>query len=181
MATQRQQTPDSSISEGDLKEVVAVARAVVDQEVEVTQRLENKARQQVVLAAQWFAIVQAVFAVALNHEDDSVTWLVWTAAGLAIVGGLVLGLTILLGWCTWRVRADSEVTPHGLIQMKEKAHHRDGVLDAMVVHYANLLQARRANNRVRSDWAMRAEYAWFIAMFIPFAQLAAALAAILLV
>lgn len=165
----------------DLREVVAVARTVVSQEWLRLERLENKARQQVVVAGQWFAIAQAVLAVALNSDGVNHRWLLWLGGLLGLGAGAAVVFTFVLSWKVWRVSdKDHEVTPQGLMQMRDYAHRPDqGVLDDLIQYHANILQNRRKANDVRADDLHRAEIAWLVAMGLPLVELAFALAAIL--
>ena len=86
-----------------LPEVVSAARAAVEQEFQISERLDSKARGLVVLAGQWFAVAQAVSAVAYSTKNPH-DWMLYTVAGLAAAGAVALGATFVFAWKVWRVR-----------------------------------------------------------------------------
>jgi len=180
MATRRSTTSGNQPYADDLKEVVAVARGLLEREFSVAERLDAKARGQVMVAGQWFAVAQAVLAVALNNDGVDHRWLLWTGASLAVGGGIALVLTTVLSWQVWRIREDREVTPQALIQMKDYALRPDrGVLEDLITQFASTLQVRRALNAARGVAQKRAEMAWFAAMALPLLEVFCALAAVL--
>jgi hypothetical protein len=164
-----------------LREVIEVARTAVAQEFEIAERLGNKARSQVTLAGQWFAVVQAVSGIAYVKSVHG--WKLFAVGGLAVAGGIALVVTFALAREVWKRREHQEVSPRGLIDMGEQAKRLDDVefLERIIVHLASVLQSQRAANKERNDALDRAEKAWFVAMALPLAQLGFALAARLFV
>jgi hypothetical protein len=82
------------------------ARAAVEQEFLISERLDTKARALVVLAGQWFAVAQAVSAVAFATKKPH-DWMLWTVAGTALVGAIALALLFFFCWRVWRIRDES--------------------------------------------------------------------------
>lgn len=157
-----------------------MAQALVAQEIQRAERLENKARQQVVLAGQWFAIAQAVLAVALNKETIDHRWLLWVSCGFGVAGGLALAATIFMSWRVWRLGDEHELTPAALTQMRDQASvdHTQFLRD-LITHYASILQRRRARNATRADRQGEAEIGWLVTMGLPLLELGFAVAAVL--
>jgi hypothetical protein len=160
-----------------LKEVVSLARGAIEQEFQISERLDAKARSQVTLAGQWFAVVQAVSAVAFAAKGVE-GWLLYTVGGTAIVGGALLALVFIESAKVWRIRPEGAVSPQGILDLKETAKAGDvEALDDSITHYASILQDRRRTNKLRADALEDAEVLWFLAMAAPLVQLAFALAA----
>lgn len=164
---------------GDLGEVLNVARSLVAQEFARTDRLDAKARGLVQLAAQWYAITQAVLAVAINQSDDKGSVLLIVAGFCAIAGGIALAITFGLSSGVWKVRSEEESTPDALLAMAQDA--RDPTVDAqrqLVRNQAAALRRRRDTNKLRASALERSEAIWYYAMALPLLELALALAAV---
>lgn len=161
----------------DLTQVVDVSRAALEQEFQISERLDAKARGQVTLAGQWYAVVQAVAAVAFAARGVDREWL-FAVSATAVLGGLALAGAVTLSWRVWRLHDEDAVSPKGLLEMKAEATRDDGeVLELLVTHYASKLQSRRETNRSRSDALKCAERLWFVAMGLPLVELVLALCA----
>lgn len=159
----------------DLAEVVQVGRDALTQEFQISERLDAKARGHVTLAGQWFAVVQAVAAVAFAARGIDDGWLLAVAA-TAAAGGIALATTVVLSWRVWRIRDEEAVSPKGLLEMKEEAEREESeALEPLVRHYASKLQSRRGTNRTRADALAWAERVWFVAMALPLVELVLAL------
>lgn len=157
-----------------LSEVLSVARAAVDQEFSIAERLDAKARSLVTISAQWFAVSQAVAAVAFSaHKPHD--WMLWTVGGTAVVGACALSTLFILCSDVWKIRDEEAVSPRGLLQMLDTALTESAVTK-FVQHYASLLQDRRKTNKSRSEALDRAQIAWFVAMAVPLLELGFALA-----
>lgn len=158
-----------------LSEVLATARAALDQEFHIAERLDAKARGLVTLAAQWFGIAQAVSAVAFTTKQPH-DWMLWTVGGTALAGGIALGALCIYCWHVWRVRDEPAISPAGLLQMHDAATQKPEAAKLLVQHYASMLRDRRKTNNARVDALGAAQFVWFAAMALPFVQLAFALA-----
>lgn len=160
-----------------LTEVVSVARSAVEQEFQVSERLDGKARGQVTLAGQWFAVAQAVSAVAFAAKGVD-GWLLYAVGLAALVGGVLLVATFVMSSRVWKVQSEDAVHPHGILQLRQRAlDDDDGALDVAIRHYASLLQSRRLTNKTRVQALETAEKLWPWAMAPPLVQIGFALAA----
>lgn len=170
----------SEKQEQGLTEVVNVARGAVEQEFQISERLDAKARGQVTLAGQWFAVVQAVSAVAFAVKGAS-EGLLWAVGVSAVLGAGLLARTFICSSRVWKVRPEGAVHPQGLLDLEARAlaNEADG-LSVMVHHYAAILQDRRLANKTRADALEASQMWWFLAMGVPLVQLILALAARLL-
>lgn len=158
-----------------LPEVLNTARAAVDQEFQIAERLDAKARSLVTLGGQWFAIAQAVSAVAYSTRDAH-GWMLWALGGTALAGGVALGALFFFAWRVWSIRDEEAVSPAGLLEMERTASEDPEALKLLVRHYASILQDRRKPNKDRADALSVAQVVWFFAMALPFVQLGFALA-----
>jgi hypothetical protein len=165
----------------NLAEVLSLARSALDQEFAVTERLDSKARGQITLAGQWFAVAQAVSAIAFS-ASHSRHWLLVAIGGIALLGGILLACLFFLSASVWRLRREPAVSPRALLDMKQTAYDPESDLQAALIdHYASMLQDRRLTNRARADALSRAEWLWYVTMGIPLLELGFALAARLFV
>lgn len=162
-------------SSNALSEVLTDARAAVDQEFEVTQRLDAKARGLVTVAAQWFGIAQAVSAVAFTTKQPH-DWMLWTVGGTAFLGAVALGALFLHSSRVWSIRDEPAVSPKGLLQMQAAARSDPKAIELLIQHNASILRDRRLSNKTRADHLATAQWVWFIAMALPLVQLGFALA-----
>lgn len=155
-------------------EVLNTARAALDQEFQIAGVLDAKARGLVTLAGQWFAIAQAVAAVAFaTHKPH--TWMLWAVGITALLGAIALGFLFVFAWNVWKIREEPAVSPRGLLQMRDVAEH-DPSPTKLIDHYAAMLRDRRATNTTRGNALECAQTAWFFAMGIPLIELGVALA-----
>jgi hypothetical protein len=160
-----------------LTEVVNFARTAVEHEFQISERLDAKARGQVTLAGQWFAVVQAVSAVALGAKGVD-GWLLYAVGVTALIGGVVLAFAFLQSARVWKLRDEDAVHPKGILELKERAESDEaGALAVTVQHYASLLQDRRRTNKLRAEALETAETLWLASMALPLVQLGFALAA----
>ncbi len=160
-----------------LQEVVNVARAAVEQEFQISERLDVKARGQMMLAGQWFAVVQAVSAVAFAVRGAD-GWLLYLVGVVALMGGGLLACTFVRSSRVWKVREEPALHPEGILDLKARAEADDAeAFDVAIRHYASLLLDRRQTNKKRWDALEGAESLWVWAMAIPLLQLGLALAA----
>jgi len=165
-----QPSPDAPLAE-----VLATARAAVDQAFQISERLDAKARGLATVAAQWFAVAQAVSAVAFATSEAR-DWMLWSVGGTALSGGIALAALFFLCWRVWKIRDEQAVSPRGLIQMHEAAMNDPNAPKLLVDHYASLLRDRRKTNESRANALADAQLVWFAAMALPLIQLGFALA-----
>lgn len=171
------QSTEASLPES-LNQVLTTARGAVDQEFQVAQLLDTKARGLVTLGGQWFAIAQAVAAVAFATQKPH-TWMLIVVGLTALAGAVALSFLFVFAWKVWKIRDQPAVSPRGLLEMRDEAE-ADPSSTKLVDHYAALLRDRRVANTARADALEHAQVAWFFAMGIPFIELGFALATRLL-
>jgi hypothetical protein len=156
----------------DLEPVISVARAAVDHQSQIPERLESKARGQLTIAGAWFAVVQAVAAKAFDIDGLANAW-IWVIGGLAALGGIALLVTAWLAAQVWRLRPGGEIDPDSLILMANEIRHQPeiDVQGRLVSHYADVLDDRMTSNSERARWFEKAQLTWYLAMFVPLLEL----------
>ena len=82
--------PGPSTPSDDLKAVMEVARGQIEQEFRISERLDNKARNQVALAGTWYALAQVIAGLAFRMQPASSLWSVIVGV-LAAAGGILVG------------------------------------------------------------------------------------------
>jgi hypothetical protein len=166
---------------GGLEEVTAAARSAVQQEFQIAERLDAKARNQVAVGGAWFALVQAVASIALkqylDHGGDRELFKVLVVlAGLAAA---TLAVSILYAYGVWKLRDEQEITHTSLAEMAAAARdpHTD-LLEQFVQHYGYILWTRRENNKIRAKNLTKATRWWIGAVFLGLVELVVALAVV---
>lgn len=155
----------------DLKQVLDTARGLVDQEFQITQRLDDKARNQASLAGAWFAVVQVAAGFALGVRD--LHW-VWLAAIIAAAVLAAFGLAALLfvSRTVWAIRDEQEVVPSALDSMMREADEPDADVVRSLVRQAQwTLASRRKNNHDRAEALKTAEWIWLAALGMGLVEL----------
>lgn len=132
---------------------IDAARAAIEQEFKIAERLDAKSRNQLAVIAGWFAVAQSAAAIALRAAVDA-TDSGFLTAGLilsAVAGGVAVFVVLLLHLRAWRLHDEEDVAPEGLREMLSAARDpsRDFAAD-LIEHYADVLGTRRANNVTRS-------------------------------
>lgn len=165
-----------STDDQDFAPVFDVARAAVAQQFQISERLDNKARGIVTIAAAWFALVQAVANNAFTIPGLDEWWKhsIVIAAG---VGALMLICTAVCCAFVWNLRVDTEIAPEGLVEMHTDARRGGDLREKLLLHYAVVLRDRHAQNQKRVTWYKRGQVFWYLAMLAPLVELGFAFAA----
>lgn len=128
----------------DLAPVWDTAKDAIAFQLQVSERLDAKARGIVTIAAGWFAVVQAVAGPVLADRTLDRTWVDLTVA-LAAAATLGLLAATVLASRVWQLRRDHDIGPKGLLELHRDA--RTGALERnLMLHYAHTLDERAANN-----------------------------------
>ena len=165
----------------DLSMVVETARAAVEQEFQIAERLDSKARNQMAVSGTWYAVVSAIAGLALRAQLDSgANNLLFAAIVVtAGAGAVCLIVALFFSYGVWRLRTETEVTHEGLSEMLADARDPSvDVAEKLVEHYRALLAHRRANNKERSAAFARSVDWWIAAVVLALIELVLALAAL---
>ena len=159
----------------DLRQIIDAARGALDLEFQRAERLDAKTRGQVTLAGSWFAVVQAVAAVALG-ERAATGW-IGAIAGTAVVAGVALVVSIARAADVWKLRPQPAVDQATLGDMLTAAEREPDTFGRQLVQlYRNLLGHAQAANESRALALDRATKAWWFALVLGLVELAIALA-----
>jgi hypothetical protein len=161
----------------DLKAVLDVSRAQILQEFQISERLDNKARNQVALAGTWYALAQAVAGIALRTHGGTSAWSVLIVV-LAAFAGATLAITMIYSYRVWRLRPENDFTPDALRQMLSDAEENRSVIEGIVRTYANTLSTRRENNAARDAAFTTSTNWWMISVGLTLSEIFIALAAV---
>jgi len=164
----------TSTPQPDLKPVLDVARAAIEQEFNITQRLEDKARNNTAALAGLFAIAQAVGSLILRLTAKPLVGAWWYVA----IGSCaaITATAIVAAFYRSRVTAlqsEEDVTPGGLTMLVEQSKQKPefNISEELVYHYAELLKTRRTNNGARASAYEAAKTMWAIGFFAGLAEL----------
>jgi hypothetical protein len=154
----------------DLKHVLDVGDKAVGQLFQIAERLDAKAKNQVTVAATWFAVVQAVAGVAYAAKPDR-PWL-YALLGATAVGGVALLATFFFSYLAWRPRDEKQLTHSGFRSLADGALERNPKLaERLILYYQNLIYTRSKNNENRVRWLGYAEVAWWVSVISTFGEL----------
>jgi hypothetical protein len=125
--------------------VLDEARAAIDAESRLADRLDEKARGQATLAGAWFAVTQAVAAASLGPHTEK-GWIYALVAGLALQAICLVRLFSATAQ-VWKLRTESAVGAESLQAMKGdlRADPVAFALKAVDFYSTVLAQAQKAN------------------------------------
>jgi hypothetical protein len=156
----------------NLAHTLDIARGTLDSEFARANRLDEKARGQATLAGSWFAVTQAVAAIAAGPGAER-GWLIV----LSIVLGLqAISLFVLMVFAgkVWKQRERKEVGKEMLEKMKDSASAPD-FMERTVNFFTGTLDEARAANKARGEdfkWAYRW---WWPVLVLGIVEISAAL------
>jgi hypothetical protein len=183
-ASIRSTSADSGAGATQLSILLTSATAIIDEEFRRSERLDAKSRNQVVITATFFAVVQAGVIGLLNgvlgatehhHASSFVPWLA-IAGGVAALG--VAG-AVVISYRAWRLLDDPALGVKTITDYLGPARDGNPAVGAKLVDaYAKIAEGRRANNLVRSQALELATKACGIACVAVAAELILAFVAV---
>ena len=163
-----------------LRLVVETARQAIEQDFQIAERLDAKARGQVTISATWVAAVQAFAAIAINAaiaNDNTHTWWFAGIIGLAFLQGVFFGTALFYCTRVWRLRDVDEISQQGLKQMRDTAlADPDALATSLIEHYRAIMAQRRAANEKRVTNLKTSVLPWAIGMALGFCEVLTTLA-----
>ena len=171
----------SDVPKDRMQPVVDAARAAITQEFQIAERLDAKSRNQVVVGGAWYAGVQAIASIAIrDHIDAGGHPLLFAIViAVAIVSGVLFGVSIIYAYGVWKLRDEHEITEKSLGEMAAAARDQNvDLLDQLVKHYGFILWTRRENNKKRAESFHRSIPFWIAGIFFGLVELVVALAAL---
>lgn len=158
----------------NLTHILDIASGTLDKEFQRANRWDEKARGQATLAGAWFAVTQAVAAIALGPSAPK-GWVIGLAVGLALqAAALVMNLIRVAN--VWKPREREEVAKNTLEELKQRVS--DPVADfatAIVDFYGSVLYEAQQANKDRGKAFERASFWWWFVLAFGLAEIAAAL------
>lgn len=172
---------------GDLKPVIDAATSALELENQRADRLDSKARNEMTLAGSWFAVVQAVAAVALGsaavlgrnvHEAQTPVGWVIAIAVTAAFGGLALFGAMRQSTQVWKLRDQPAVTQETLEDMTQaRRSDPEHFEEQLIVEYRHLLGYAQKNNETRANALDAVTRWWWATMGLGLLELILALIA----
>jgi hypothetical protein len=164
--------------------LLSSATAIIDEEFRRSERIDAKSRNQVALAATFFAVVQAGVIGLLNgvlgagegHKASSfVPWLA-AAGGLA---GAALVVAVVVSYRSWRLLDDPALGIKTLRDYLQPARDGNPAVGVKLVDaYSTIAEGRRANNKKRTEALELATKACGVALACIAAELILAFTAV---
>ena len=156
--------------------IIEAAREALESEDARAERLDAKARGQMTLAGAWFAVVQAVAAVALKAGMPT-GWLVAVAAS-AGAAAIVLVAAMIESAKVWKLKSRPSVGTMTIDAMTAAVDDDEDAFRAkMVQQYQHLLGKLKTVNFERAEALQSSMKAWWCALGLGLVELAVALLA----
>ncbi len=175
---------DGGASATQLSILLSSATAIIDEEFRRSERIDAKSRNQVALAATFFAVVQAgvigllngVLGASEGHKASSfVPWLA-AAGGLA---GAALVVAVVVSYRSWRLLDDPALGIKTLRDYLQPARDGNPAVGVKLVDaYSTIAEGRRANNKKRTEALELATKACGVALACIAAELILAFTAV---
>lgn len=154
--------------------LIEAAREALDREDARLERLDAKARGQMTLAGSWFAVVQAVAAVALRNGMPS-GWLIAVGVG-ALAAATALIIAMAQSAKVWKLKTRPAIGTSTIDAMKAAVTDAD-FKDKVVQQYQHLLGKAQIANYERAQALDKSARAWWVALALGLVELAIALLA----
>ncbi|HEY2768007.1 MAG TPA: hypothetical protein VGI76_07090 [Solirubrobacteraceae bacterium] len=166
--------PQSGATSQNLAHVLDIARGTLDSEFQRANRLDEKARGQATLAGSWFAVTQAVAAIAIS-TNAAKGWIIGLVVGLAIQA-IALVVNLAYAADVWRLREREEVGRETLEALKKRVAEPVGAFAGdMIDFYTRILDEAQLANESRGKSFEKASRWWWPVLVIGLAEIAAAL------
>jgi hypothetical protein len=156
----------------NLASVLDLARSTLDSEFARANRLDEKARGQATLAGSWFAVTQAVAAIAAGPGAEK-GWLIALTVGLGLQAVSLFVLMVFAGK-VWKQRGRKEVGKETLDKMKDSISEPD-FMERTANFFTGTLDEAQSANAARGEdfkWAYRL---WWPVLVLGIVEIAAAL------
>jgi hypothetical protein len=156
--------------------VLDISRATLDSEFLRANRWDEKARGQATLAGSWFAVTQAVAAVAAGSHVEKV-WVVVLAAGLTLQAGALV-MNLVRAATVWEPRDRTEFGRETLEALDARMSEPVAEMaTALFDFYKTVLDEAQEANEDRGNAFGKASFWWWCVLGIGVAEIAAALLA----
>lgn len=144
------ETPQPDATSQNLAHVLDAARAAIDAESALADRLDEKARGQATLAGSWFAVTQAIAAVSLTAHTHK-GWVYGLIAGL-FFQAVALWLLLRASAAVWRLRTEQDIGTASLRAMEgDVGLPAPAFASKAIDFYCRILTPAREANAKRAD------------------------------
>jgi len=133
----------------ELAQAIETARSMVNEQFQIAERLDRKARYQAATAGGFFAVVQAVALNAITGASLSKGW-IGTLAAFAIASACFAIASVAAASRAWVTQGEKDIPLADLRNIIDRMERREGQnLWELAHHYANVAADRREKNRER--------------------------------
>jgi len=176
---------DETPSATQLGLLLTAAAGLVDEQYKIADRLDTKSRNQVAIAATFFAGVQAGVISLLNGilgpeaSGNSSPYVPYLAVG-ACLAAIALVVSVLLSYQAWRLRPEKAIgvkTIRDYIPFAREG--RSGVGANLVWAYTKVVEARQEQNADRAAALGRAGWACLASLMLAGTELVLAFIAVI--
>jgi hypothetical protein len=174
MGAVRHMSASSGADDADIQQIVDAARSALDQEFSRAERYDLKSRNQITLAGSWFAVVQAVVAVAVGPSTSS-EWIAAVLVAAAVAAGALI-LAIIACAKVWQLKEQAAINHETLEDMLDAATSQQRTFRSDLVQlYRNLLAEAQLVNEKRATALESSLESWWWALALGFVELGVAL------
>ena len=157
--------------------VVDAAKATLEQEFQLSQRLDSKIQYQLAVATGWFGAAQLAAVGLLADGDVDDGWLAATTT-LALGTLFLLAVAAFRAFGAWKLRDDIALSPDQLRGWIDRTYARDPqAAGELGKAYARVLEERRSNNDKRVTAVEKTFFWCAVAVGLAAVELVVALAA----
>ncbi|HEU5062435.1 MAG TPA: hypothetical protein VFT79_04680 [Solirubrobacterales bacterium] len=138
-----------SFASGELGQTIDSARAMVDEQFQIAERLDRKARYQAATSGAFFAVVQAIAINAISNAGLSAGWIA-TLAALALPAAFLTIGSLVAASSAWKTQMERDLPLADLRDLIDRIQRGDEfALRELAHHYVNLAEERREGNKQR--------------------------------
>lgn len=175
---------DAARISAQLSLLLSATFAMVEEEFKRSERLDSKSRNQLSVAAGFFAVGQTTVVQLLNGrlgeaaKVETGPWFPWVL-GAAVVALAALMVAVTVSYRAWRLRPSTALKTKTIEECIEPARvGNPAAAVALVNGNKRVIDVRRDANKARARAAVRAAYACFATMGLVIVELALAIVAI---
>ena len=133
----------------ELGQAIESGRSMVDEQFQIAERLDRKARYQAATSGTFFAVVQAIAVNAISGADLSPGWIA-TLAAFALPSAFLTVGSLVAASSAWKTQIEKDLPVADLRDLIDRIQRGDEfALRELAHHYVNLAEERRTGNKER--------------------------------
>jgi hypothetical protein len=133
----------------ELGQAIESARSMVDEQFQIAERLDRKARYQAATSGTFFAVAQAIAINAISGANLSTGWIATLAAFALPSAFLTIG-SLVAASHAWKTQIEKDLPVADLRDLIDRMQRGDEfAMRELAHHYVNLAEERRAGNKDR--------------------------------